>query len=108
MAERIAISGTSPIFIGSLANENAGIVVFQVADASTLAMDVQTRVTGSAGPLADTAYYNLRANPRTVVTTGTDITANGIYAVVAPGCEVWLTPSAGSCNVDVQRVQGTL
>lgn len=108
MSERIAVSGTAPVFIGATGPEDAGIVVFQVGSASSLAMDVQTRVNGSDEALGDSAYFNLRANPRTIVAAGTDVTANGIYAVIAPGCEVWLTPTTGTCTVDVVRVSGTL
>lgn len=114
MANVIPITGTSAIFLGSTGDDPSGAIIFAVDDASSLAMDVQARVagavdsTGTASALADITYYNMLADPRTKVTAGTDITADGIYGVVAPGMDIWLKPSAGSATVTVKQLSGPL
>ncbi len=114
MANRILISGTAPIFIGSCGDDPAGAIVFQVDDDASIEMDVQTRLAGSvdaadaAMALADTAYFNMRVDPRTIVAAGTNISSESIFGVVAPGCDVFLTPSSGTCTVCVKQVAGPL
>lgn len=106
-ANQIAITGTAFISLGSCGTDEAGVIVFEVISGA-IAMDVQTRVQGSGETPADNCYYNVRANPATVVAAGTDITAAGIYMVRAPGCEVGLKASSGSATVVVNRLRGTV
>lgn len=49
-------------------------------------------------------YYNLLTGAP--IAGGTPITADGIYAVYAPGCRVSLVTSAGTATAYVQRVVG--
>ena len=108
MANSISVSGTANIVIGAGGDVDNSLVVFEVTSAVTLAMDVRTLVSGSGATPADTAYLNLRSAPRTFVAAGTDITANGIYGVFAPGLTVSVVPSAGTCTLTVVTVQGNL
>ncbi len=107
-ANQISITGTAFIPIGSTGVEETGVVVFQVIVDSAGAMDVQTQVQGSGVTPADNCYYNLRADPGTIVAAGTDITAAGIYMVKAPGCVVGLKASSGAFTVVVNRPRGAV
>lgn len=49
-------------------------------------------------------YYNVATGA--TITGGTAITAAGIYAVYAPGCQVSLVTSAGTATCEAQRVYG--
>lgn len=96
----ISISGTAAIYVASPGNVGLGVVVFEVSAASGLAMVPQTQENGSGTTPASCAYYAMLSDPRTIIAAGTPITANGIYAVLAPGMAVYLTPSAGSCTIN--------
>ena len=49
-------------------------------------------------------YYNVQTG--SPVAAGTPITANGIYAVYAPCCEISLVTSAGTATCEADRVYG--
>lgn len=53
---------------------------------------------------ASVLYYNVLTNAP--IAAGTAITADGIYAVYAPGCRISLVTSAGTATAFVQRVVG--
>lgn len=102
----IAVSGTTAIPVGSPGNVGTGMIVFEVSAASSLAMDVQATLNGSGTTPANCTYYDMLADPRTKIAVGTDITANGVYGVIAPGMMVFLLPSAGSCTVNWEALVG--
>jgi len=79
-------------------------VVFQVSSASSLSTIPRAAVDGSGQTPANVAYYNVLTGA--TVSAGTAITANGVYAVYAPGCVVDVNTSAGSATVDIQRLIG--
>lgn len=114
MANVKLITGTAAIFVCSTGDQPSGAVIINVDDASSLAMDIQARVTGAqdstgaASTLADITYYNMLSDPRTKVTAGTDVTADGIYGVVAPGMDIYVKPSAGSCTLTWVSLAGPL
>lgn len=97
---RVSISGTAAIYVASPGNVGLGVVVFEVSAAASLSMVPQTQENGSGTVPASCAYYDLLADPRTIIAAGTPITANGVYGVLAPGMAVYLTPSAGSCTIN--------
>lgn len=107
-ANQIAISGTSFIPLGSTGTDETGVIVFQIVGASSLACDVRARVQGSGETPINVAYYNVASNINTVVAAGTDITADGIYLVRAPGCEVGIVASAGTATAVVNRLRGSV
>jgi hypothetical protein len=85
-----------------------GSVIFQITSATALAMDVQARIDGQPdSTAADIVYYNMLSDPATKVATGTDITANGIYGVKAPGLVVGLKVAAGTAQCTVRAIEGT-
>jgi len=103
-ANNYSITGTSEIFIGALGNEVVSSVVFQVTAASSLSMVVKATLDDTANATANIQYINLLTGA--VQSAGTAITANGIYGVFAPAMLVGVTPSAGSCTLDVSRIAG--
>lgn len=108
MANAFSITGTSAIPIGDCGDSaGGGFIVFSVVTAS-VAMDVQAAVSGSADTPADITYYNMLTDPKTKVTTGTDITTAGIYGVICPGMTIYLKASSGSCTGTVVRGEGVL
>ena len=104
----VALAGSSDIYIAAMGDEN-GFIVFEISAASSLSCVPKLQVNADGVGPTQCFYYNLLADPRTAINPGTTpITANGVYMVYAPGCAVYLTPSAGSGTASWKSVQGSL
>ena len=102
----VPLSGVSAIFIASMGDQ-VGFIVFEISAASTLSCVPQMQVNADGVGPTSCFYYNLLADPRTAINFSTPITANGIYAVFAPGCAVYLTPTAGTATASWKAVYGS-
>ena len=98
-AKTIIISGTVRRTLATGDPAVVSRVRFQVADAASLAMDVQGSmgVPAESPDYVDLAYTNVGTNA--AVAAGTDITADGIYEVDAGGLTIALLPTAGSAKI---------
>jgi len=114
MANRLLIGSTLPSGptvgvqpLGGPGNSVVGSVVIQVSASAggfssipRIALDgLAVAITGQ-----NAAYTNVLTNA--AVAAGTPITADGIYAVFAPGSVAELITSAGTATVDVNVVYG--
>lgn len=96
---QVLLSGTAAQVIASM-GDLAGFIVFEVSAASSFSAVPQLHVDGdNVGPTS-CFYFNMLADPRTAINFTTPITANGIYAVWAAGCTLYLTPTAGTASVN--------
>jgi hypothetical protein len=80
-------------------------VVFQVFGAAGGFSSIPAIAVEESGQTGtNVQYYNVATGAN--LTAGTAITADGIYAVYAPGCKVFMVTSAGTATVEAQRVYG--
>ncbi len=91
-AQAMSISSAlSPQVIGGLGDDIVGSVVFEISSAaggfsSIPSINVPpSSSTGTATTPTNCQYINLSTGA--ISAAGTAITANGVYAVYAPGCE---------------------
>ena len=101
---RFNVSGTAALPVGSGGDEIAASIVFEISSASSLSFTPQLCLGGSGNTPADCAAYNVRTGA--TVPAGTAITADGVYAVYVPGCQLYLKPTAGTAVVDWAVVFG--
>lgn len=105
MANSISISGTSAIQLASGEDAIVNSIVFSVsAAAGGLSMIPQIALGDSGDAAVNVQYINLATGA--ISAAGTPITANGLYGVFAPGCDVTLLPSAGTGTVKWRVVAG--
>lgn len=111
MARKLLSAGTTVIAqrtMGTVmpSGEDAVVsVVFQIWDAAGgFSTKPQIVVEDSGQSGTDVQYYNVATGAN--LAAGVAITANGIYAVYAPGCVVQLVTSAGTATTEAQRVYG--
>lgn len=81
-------------------------VVFQIQSAAGGFSTIpRIRAEESTAALANVQYFNVQTGA--TIAGGTAITADGIYAVYAPGCQVALVTSAGTATAVVSpRILG--
>lgn len=107
------VAGTQTIDPG----DTSGVVystVFQLANQSSLSaiprITMIQAAAAKAGPglplVTGTNVQYLNLATGAVLSAGTAITTNGIFAVYAPGCQVELITSAGTADCYVQHVLG--
>lgn len=90
-------TGTAGTFeLGGGTDEVVGSVVFQITGASSLSGIVKAGIAGSSQTRPNIQYVNLATGA--VSAAGTAITADGLYAVFAPGCRVDFVVSAGTAT----------
>lgn len=111
MARKLLSAGTQTIAERTLgtvmpSGEDAVCsVVFQIwSAAGGFSTIPRIAVEGSNQTSVNVAYYNVTTGA--YINAGTAITANGIYAVYAPGCLVQLVTSAGTATCEANRVYG--
>ncbi len=111
MARKLLSTGTQIIAqrtMGTVmpSGEDAVVsVVFQVWGAAggfSTVPQIAVEESGQSG--VDVQYYNVATGAN--LSAGVAITANGIFAVYAPGCLVQLVTSAGTATAEAQRVYG--
>lgn len=100
----IPVSGTSTINLHGGNDEIVTSVVFEVSSASSLSMLVQMKLKGNATTPANVQYVNLLTGA--VAAAGTALTADGVYGVFCPGCQVSVKPSSGTATVNVMTLAG--
>lgn len=92
--------------IGSQGEDVVSSVVFEIQSAAGGFSSIpRIRLEESTATPVNVVYFNVQTGAQ--IAGGTAITANGIYAVYAPGCQVSMVTSAGTATALVSpRIYG--